>query len=132
MTKIPIPVRRELDADPNSKFCSLYGQHGHVCGGHRLTGEHALIYAGKQIQEKWAIIIVCPAAQEVDEYQDAHTMNKELNQWVALNRATEADFARFPRAFPSYYEQRERLNRKYGPYIQKYPGGTEINYDLLH
>lgn len=132
MTKIPTKIRKEIDLDPNSKYCALYGWHGHVCGG-RLTCEHALIYAGKQIQEAWAIPVVCASAQEVDEFQDAHTMNKELNVWVALNRGTQEDFARFPRAFPTYLEQRERLNRKYGVWYPKYKvvQESEINYSLL-
>lgn len=131
MTKIPLKVRKEIEADLNYRSCALHGIYGHVCGG-RITMEHALIYAGKQIQEKWAIVPICARGQEVDHYQDAHTMNKEMNQWVALNQGTEDDFKRFPRAFPSYYEQRQRLNRKYGTYHSKIPvHSSEINYSIL-
>lgn len=132
MTKIPIKVRKEIDADPLYKFCALEGVPGHVCGG-RITMEHALIYAGKQIQEKWAIVPICAAGQEVDEYQDAHTMNKELNKWVAFNQATPEDFARFPRAFPTYPEQKARLNRKYGIWKPRKLEVQEvgINYSLI-
>jgi len=120
MTKIPLKVRKEIDADPAYKICALHGKHGHVCGG-RITMEHALIYAGRQIQEKWAIVAVCAAAQEVDSFQDARTMKKELNIWAALNQATEADFARFPRAL--YGSMKVRLNRKYGEYMRPEESG---------
>ncbi len=114
MTKIPQKVRKEIAADLTYKVCKLAGYHGHICGG-RITMEHALIYAGRQIQEKWAIVSICAAGQEVDQYQDAHTMNKELNQWVALNQATMDDLGRFSRA--PYVMLRHTLNKKYGVWV---------------
>lgn len=125
-------VRKEIDADPLYRHCALEGLHGHTCGG-RITMEHALIYAGKQIQEKWAIVPVCAAGQEVDQYQDAHTMNKELNKWVAFNQATDAELIAFPKAFPTYIEQKVRLNRKYGVWKprKKVVEESEINYQLI-
>lgn len=131
MTKIPTKVRKSIDADPRYRECALKGIPGHVCGG-RITMEHALIYAGKQIQEKWAIVPVCAAGQEVDAFQDAHTMNKEMNVWVALNQATTEQLEAYPRAFPPYTSVRERLNKKYGVYVprQVFPG-SEINYQII-
>lgn len=135
MTKIPQKVKNEILADPKYKFCALHGYH--ECGG-RITWEHTMIYAGKQVQEKWAIIALCERGHAVNSYQDAGTLNKERNVWVALNQATEEDFKHFPRAFPTYHEQRERLNRKYGVYYPKFvvhKGDTfaesGINYSLL-
>lgn len=130
MTKIPQNVRKEIQNDLSYRVCALKGLHGHICGG-RITMEHALIYAGRQIQKKWAIIPVCAAGQEVDHYQDAHTMNKELNVWIALNFASDIDLAEFPRA--NYSILRDRLNKKYGVYIKIVPSHieSEINYDLI-
>ena len=110
---IPKKLKEECEKDPRYYRCALSGLHGHVCDG-RITWEHAMIYAGKQIQEKWAIVPLCEKAHAVNSFQDAGTMKKELNVWLALNQATESDFERFPRAFPSYSEQKIRLNRKYG------------------
>lgn len=118
MTPIPPKLRKIIDADPFYKTCALYGQKDHVCGG-RITMEHTHIYAGKQIQELWAIIPICARGQEVDEYQDAHTMNKQMNKWVALNRASDADLSRFYKASPSYARERDRLNKLFGPYVHK-------------
>lgn len=123
MTKIPQKVRKEIDADPRYKVCALYGQETHICGG-RITMEHAFIYAGQQVQQKWAIVPVCARGQEVDHYQDAHTMNKELNQWVALNQATVEELSHFKRV--SYLMIRHQLNKKYGVYASK----LEINYNF--
>lgn len=128
MTKIPTRVRVQIENDPNYKVCALIGHHGHVCGG-RVTMEHALIYAGKQIQEKWAIVPICAKGQEVDQYQDAHTMNKDLNKWVALNQGSDDDFKMFPKAFPPYRQQREILNKKYG--IWSRYQDNQINYNLI-
>lgn len=116
MNNIPAKLRRQLSVDPEysrSAPCMLRGYH--VCGG-RNTWEHALIFAGRQIQERFAIINVCAAAQEVYEFQDAHTMDKERNRWVALNRATEEELSRYSRAI-NYFHERDRLNEKFGPYL---------------
>lgn len=137
MTPIPTRVRKEIASDPSYRVCKLTGLHGHVCGG-RITMEHAMIYAGKQIQEKWAIISVCAAGQEVDEYQDAHTMNKELNVWVALNQAIDDQLRAYSKAI-DLLAKREYLNKKYGTWKQpgrkplfqmsRYPE-SEINYSF--
>lgn len=134
MTKIPPKIKKAILADPLRAHCALKGQPGHICGG-RITWEHALIYAGKQIQEKWAIISLCARGHEVDGYQDARTMNKELNVWVALNQATDEELSRFSRAVPSYPSLRDRLNSKYGRYEPKFKVDPVqemgINYGIL-
>lgn len=97
----------------------LHGQKDHYCDG-RITLEHALTFAGKQIQLKWAILAICARGHEVDQFQDAHTMVKEMHVWVALNRATDEDLRIISKA-EDYIRTRERLNRKYGSWVQKYP-----------
>lgn len=123
MTKIPDKIKREILSDPNRLHCALEKQEGHICEG-RITWEHCMIYAGKQIQQKWAIISLCERGHAVNNWQDAGTMNKEVNVWVALNQATVAELSGYPRAFPLYISQRERLNNKYGPYTPKWPRET--------
>lgn len=134
MTKIPEKVKREILADPLSKCCALSGYNEHRCEG-RITWEHALIYAGKQVQERWAIVSLCERAHAVNRFQDAGTFKKELSVWVALNQGTEDDFKRFPRAFPPYHNVKARLNLKYGEWSQKNAPTniltSEINYDIL-
>lgn len=114
MNNIPPTLKKQLLADPEYARCSLLTYH--TCGG-RITLEHAMIYAGRQIQARWAIIPVCAAGQEVDQFQDAHTMDKDRNRWVALNRATDAELISYRKATPSFIFLRDRLNKQFGPYV---------------
>lgn len=113
MNNIPTGLKKQLLSDPEYTRCALLGYH--TCGG-RITLEHALIFAGRQVQERFAIIPVCAAGQEVDQYQDAHTMDKNRNRWVALNRASEEELRSISKAI-DYRRERDRLNAIYGPYI---------------
>lgn len=120
-------VRKLIEADPEYKGCMLRSYKGHVCGG-RITREHALIYASKQIDEKFAIISCCARGQEVDLFQDAHTMDKNLNRWVALNRATAEELAKISKVI-DYDRELGRLNKIYGTYIPPYVDEPlKINY----
>lgn len=113
MNNIPLRLRKEMLADAEYKRCALSGYH--ECGG-RITLEHALIFAGKQVQKRFAIIPVCAAGQDVDEYQDSHRMDKEMNRWVALNRATDDELREISRAM-DYIRERARLNEIFGVYV---------------
>lgn len=125
-TVIKKKMRGEMSVDPSYKICSLSGTPGHECGG-SVTWEHAIIYAGKKIQEKWAIIPLCERGHAVNRFQDAGTMNKELNEWVALNRATENDLRSISKAI-DYIDRREYLNQKYGIWVPKKIPQTGIAY----
>lgn len=129
MSKIPKKVKEQLLSDPFYRECSLKGIAGHICGG-RITFEHTLIYCGKQVQEKWAIIPLCERGHAVGSFQDAGTLDKERNVWVALNLATTEQLEAFPKVFPSYIHQRERLNNKFSPYVRRESefSASEINY----
>lgn len=104
-----------MDKDPYYKVCALKGLHGHICGG-RITKEHAIIYAGRRLNEYWAIVPICARGHEVDDFQDAHTMNKDLNRWIALNRASNVELRAISKVI-DYLRERTRLNVKYGTYI---------------
>lgn len=114
MNKIPEKLRKQLAADPTYKRCALLGYH--ECAG-RITWEHAVMFKGKQLQERWAIIPICAKGHAVDQYQDAGTLNKEMNLWVALNRATEEDLWSISRVV-NYPRERVRLNEKFGLYVE--------------
>ena len=79
--------------------------HDHECIG-RMTFEHAWIYSGKQINEKWAIIILCEWAHL------RKGLNKEINQWISLRHATADDLKKYPRV--DWEQRRKYLNQKYG------------------
>lgn len=85
---IPAKMRAEMDADPYYHKC-VRRQEG-TCSG-RITWEHAWIYAGRKINEKWAIIPLCWY------HHLGEGLNKRLNQLVSLLRATPEDLAKYPR-----------------------------------
>lgn len=112
-------LRADIEKDTEYRRCGLQGLLKDIispCEG-RVTREHALIHAGKKIQEKWAIIPCCAAHHGVDGFQDAPTeVHKEIRVWVALNRATDDDLRRHSKAI-NYLHMRTYLNEKYGIYI---------------
>lgn len=62
----------------------------HLCQG-RSTMEHAIIYAGRQLNEKWSIIRLCYWSHL------GPGLNKRINEWIALQHATEADLKKYPK-----------------------------------
>lgn len=128
MIPIPNKIRKEIQNDESYSICSLRDYPGHICGG-RITLEHAIESKGKRLQEKWAIIPICARAHEVDEFQDAGTMSKELNIWVALNRATDDELIAISKA-DDYIEMRAYLNNKYGVFATPTMFSSEIMYHI--
>lgn len=115
MRPISAKVKRLLDEEPD--VCAL--KEYHTCDG-RITREHTLIYAGKQIDEAWAIIKLCAKYHGVDQFQDNGLLNKEMNVWVALSKANDADLIRYSKVV-DYIRLKKTLNAKYGIYKFPYP-----------
>ena len=112
MRKIPENLKQEILEDNFYKQCARKKEGN--CRG-RITWEHAIIYAGKQLNEKWAILPICAYHHEVDSYQDCGDLNKEVHVWIALNRATEDELRNISKAI-NYLALRDRLNKLYGLY----------------
>ena len=94
MRKISEPVKRELkDSKYHGKCLRALLLEDHECQG-RITWEHALTYAGRQMDEYFAIIFLCAYSHSVDEFQDCGILDKQINHWIAINRMTEDDFER--------------------------------------
>lgn len=111
--------RSNMAMNPFYEQCAMTGILGHFCGG-GLTWEHAIIFAGKKIQKPWAIIPLCDKAHATGEFQDAGTIEKELNVWIALNMATDEELLEISKA-ENYIQKRTRLNRIYGVYEPRVP-----------
>lgn len=77
MRPIPEKLKKQIASDPAMKFCI---HESPLCRG-RVEWEHAFIYAGKQINEWWAIIGVC-----VYHHRGAG-LDKDYNRFRALDRA---------------------------------------------
>lgn len=106
MRPISQKVKEQLEQEPDICARNIDGH----CDG-RITWEHALIYAGRQIDEAWAIIKLCEYHHAVNKYQDGGNLLKEKNIWIALCRATDIELEKYSKA--NYKGMRERLNRIY-------------------
>lgn len=85
--------------------------HDHECRG-RSTMEHVWRYAGRQIDEKWAIIRLCEWAHSVGPYLDRGILDKRINEWISLRHATLDDLEKYPAK--DWEQRRKFLNKKYG------------------
>lgn len=88
MNSIPKKLRAQLADDPEYKYCARLGEM--ECSG-RVTFEHALLYASRQIQERFAIIPLCW------HHHLGDGLDKRWNIRYALRRATDEDRRKFPR-----------------------------------
>jgi len=90
MRPIPTKVKQELEADPRMKKCiyttalasclaATEAECIEPCVG-RITWEHAFIYAGKQINEPWAILGIC------EHHHLGAGLDKDFNRYVALKK----------------------------------------------
>ena len=103
------PLLNDILDDSYYSKCARHKENS--CRG-RITFEHTHIYSGKQIQEKWAIIPLCSYHHAVNEYQDCGDLKKELNQAIALCRATDVELTKYSKAI-NYIQRRNYLKTKY-------------------
>lgn len=112
MRKISQKVKNEILNDPFYDRCARSDEG--CCDG-RITWEHAFIYAGKQIDERWAIIPLCTYHHAVDEHQGGGDLKKDLNEYIALERAKELGvdlYEKYPRR--DWIYTFKVLSEKYG------------------
>ena len=79
------------------------------CSG-RPEWEHAFIYAGRQINERWSIVPVCAF------HHRGSGLVKGFNQYVALTRASDDDLKKYPRV--DWENVKKHLTKKYAKYPQ--------------
>lgn len=108
MRPIPKKMLREILEDPHYHGCA---RSDISCKG-RITLEHAIIFRGRQLNEKWAIIPLCAFHHSVDQFQDGPGLNKEINIMIALNRATNEELFAISKVI-DYIWMRDVLNGKY-------------------
>lgn len=111
MRPIPVSMRDDMAQDPFYQRCCISGV---PATSEKLDWHHNLIFAGRQVNEKWCIL---PLAKRIHDNIVAY---KEKCDWIMLNRATDEELERYSKA-ENLKVKRERLNKKYGPYINKTP-----------
>jgi hypothetical protein len=123
MNNIPKGLKDKM-ADNNFYRICVKGRKGFTseCRG-RITWEHALYFAGKQVQEEWAIIPLCQYHHSVGKWQNAGGLDKRFNEWVALNRLfslPEDEHQKMKKKYAKVYDEWKRrvkfLNNFYGRY----------------
>lgn len=106
MSPIPPKLRDEMSADPFYKKCCITGK-----TNEKIDFHHNMIYAGRQLQQKFAIL---PLAQIIHERIIAY---KDKCDWIMLNRATPEELKKYSRAIDYNYRLKQ-LNAKYGEWKQ--------------
>jgi hypothetical protein len=101
MRPIPPQLRKQMADDEYYKECCLGGS----CDG-KVEWHHNLIYAGRQVNEKFCILPLC------EFHHDNIAWFKELVDWHMLNRATDEELKAYSKAV-DYIAMRERLNKKF-------------------
>jgi len=92
--RLPESVRLAIDRDPYYRYCARDSED---CAG-RITMEHAVTYAGKRINELWAIIPLCERHHGLGEwFMNGSLLNKRKNMLIALRRAPECARRKYPK-----------------------------------
>lgn len=105
MRPIPKKMREQMCKDPYYQYCCYTGlKKGEV----KIEWHHNLQYAGRQVNEVWAIL---PLSEAI-HIQARNTKIKEKLDWIMLNRATDEELMKYDRA--NLIEKRAMLNRVYG------------------
>lgn len=89
MRPIPIELREQMAKDPWYHACCIGPKY---CKG-KIEWHHVWIYAGKQINEIWAIIPLCHFHHEK---AGLHPF-KERYELISLNSASLEDLSKYPK-----------------------------------
>jgi len=102
---IPKPLLQEILADKYYKKCCLTGT---TLG--KIDLHHNLIFGGRQVQEKFAIL---PVHNDIHQYHQGITKEvKEKLNWVMVNRMSEYELNYYSKAV-NYNQVKLELNKKY-------------------
>jgi len=110
MPYIPLDLLQNVLKDPFYKKCARASEGG--CSG-RITFEEVILFSGRQIKSGWNVLPLCCRHHSVLQFQDAGLLDKEKNQWIALNRASEAELKAISKV-KNWLKVREILNKKFG------------------
>lgn len=96
MRPIPPKLKGNLEEQPRMKACALaayQGEYG-ICSRGKVDWHHVWTYAGRQINEAWAIVGACQRHhKEVNGRREV----KEAFERISLRLAQQDDFDRYPR-----------------------------------
>jgi hypothetical protein len=126
MRQISQKNRKIISSDPFYTICVRKNEGN--CHG-KITIDHTIIFAGRQLDKIWALLPVCEFHHAVNQHMDNGNLNREKHIQIALNRASEEELKEISKA-TDYIRLRSYLNQKYGvcrvPVIAM--AGSLINY----
>lgn len=101
MRPIPTKLKEEIAKDPFMSKCVWTGDTKNI------SWEHCWVYAGKQINEKWAIV---PLRKDLNT-NDMEQRIKDYCRWISLMRATPKDLAKYPKT--NWKQIKSYLDKKF-------------------
>ncbi len=119
MRKIPKKLLKEILSKKYYKKCIREGTG--ACQG-RITLEHAMIYAGKQINEEWAILPVCEYHHAANRFQNAGELDKQFHELTALTRLFNLEREDREKEKEKYHKAWDTWKIKYNYLKNKYEG----------
>lgn len=128
---IPKKLRADMNLEPFYHSCARReALHDHECAPNPITRRliewhHALKYAGKKVQKRYAIVPLCWWTHEGPGKDDA------IGAWIALNRASDEEILELShKGGRDYFQYRHFLNKKFGVYkvVETAGHSTGINY----
>lgn len=112
MRPIPLPLRKQMEADPLMHRCvhdnrDCQDEYGRRPG--RAEWEHCFIYSGRQVNEWWAIVGCCWY------HHRGGGLVKAYNQYMALRRMSENDLEEAQKKYSRFdwTKERNRLIKKF-------------------
>ena len=101
---IPLPLRKRLNDEPRMKICAIC----HTTKG--IQFHHALMYAGRQINEDYAILGVCEGCHKGKDGAIPQK-NREICELQAIVMGLQSDLeTKYPRV--NWRQRRNWLTRK--------------------
>lgn len=107
MTRIPKKLRDSLAEDPFYLRCCVTGEKAKP--GDRIEWHHNLIFGGKQVQARFAIL---PVLHSIHERANDPDVRERLD-WVMLNRMSTEDLMLYGKGI-NWGARLEYLNYRFG------------------
>lgn len=103
-TGIPVELLSKIVSDAFYKRCCL-------CRSVSVQLHHNLIHGGRQVNEKFCILPLCPSCHAIEKRKDVH----EKLDWMMTQRATDDELARYSKII-NWAQRKVALEQKYGKY----------------
>ena len=100
-----------MAADPFYAQCCVTGV---PAAEQKVEWHHAMIYAGKQVQERWCIIPLLDTVHANEKKRGV----RQVIDWIIFNRATDEELRKYSKTI-NYIKRREWLNKHFkGPWVE--------------